>query len=62
MQKMCRKETLLKIDVQTKHIYNLIETEKTKTTLTVNSFKTKHHLCPSFTFAADAYPNYYINT
>jgi hypothetical protein len=33
-----RKEILLGIDVQTKHIYNLIEIGKgTKTTLTVNS-------------------------
>lgn len=36
------KEVLIGIDVQTKHIYNMIETDKkgTKTTLTVNSFKT----------------------
>jgi hypothetical protein len=34
------------IDVQTKHIYNLIEMGKngTKTTLTVNSFKTNQPL------------------
>ena len=60
-----RKEILLGIDVQTKHIYNLIETGKkgTKTTLTVNSFKTNQPLSKNqFTFAKNKYPNYYINT
>jgi outer membrane lipoprotein-sorting protein len=59
-----RKEILLGIDVQTKHIYNLIETGKkgTKTTLTVNSFKTNQPLSKNqFTFAESKYPNYYIN-
>jgi outer membrane lipoprotein-sorting protein len=59
-----RKEILLGIDVQTKHIYNLIETGKkgTKTTLTVNSFKTNQPLSKNqFTFAASKYANYYIN-
>lgn len=59
-----RKEILLGIDVQTKHIYNLIETGKkgTKTTLTVNSFKTNQPLSKNqFTFVATKYPNYYIN-
>ena len=59
-----RKEILLGIDVQTKHIYNLIETGKkgTKTTLTVNSFKTnKKKKKNQFTFVASKYPNYYIN-
>jgi outer membrane lipoprotein-sorting protein len=59
-----RKEILLGIDVQTKHIYNLIETDKkgTKTTLTVNSFKTNQPLSKNqFTFVASKYPNYYIN-
>ncbi len=59
-----RKEVLLGIDVQTKHIYNLIEIGKkgTKTTLTVNSFKTNQPLSKNqFTFAASKYPNYYIN-
>jgi outer membrane lipoprotein-sorting protein len=59
-----RKEILLGIDVQTKHIYNLIETGKkgTKTTLTVNSFKTNQPLSKNqFIFAASKYPNYYIN-
>ena len=59
-----RKEILLGIDVQTKHIYNLIETGKkgTKTTLTVNSFKTNQPLSKNhFTFTKSKYPNYYIN-
>ena len=59
-----RKEILLGIDVQTKHIYNLIETGKngTKTTLTVNSFKTNQPLSKNqFTFVASKYPKYYIN-
>jgi outer membrane lipoprotein-sorting protein len=60
-----RKEILLGIDTQTKHIYNLIEIGKkgTKTTLTVNSFKTNQSLSKNqFTFAQNKYPNYYINT
>jgi outer membrane lipoprotein-sorting protein len=59
-----RKEILLGIDAQTKHIYNLIEIGKngTKTTLTVNSFKTNQPLSKNqFTFVASKYPNYYIN-
>jgi outer membrane lipoprotein-sorting protein len=59
-----RKEILLGIDVQTKHIYNLIEMGKkgTKTTLTVNSFKTNQPLSKNqFTFVESKYPNYYIN-
>lgn len=59
-----RKEILLGIDVKTKHIYNLIETGKkgTKTTLTVNSFKTNQPLSKNqFTFTESKYPNYYIN-
>ena len=59
-----RKEVLLGIDVQTKHIYNLIEVGKkgTKTTLTVNSFKTNQPLSKNqFIFVASKYPNYYIN-
>lgn len=59
-----RKEILLGIDVATKNIHNLIEIGKngTKTTLTVNSFKTNTTL-PSnqFIFDAKKYPNYYIN-
>jgi hypothetical protein len=59
-----RKEILLGIDIQTKHIYNLIEVGKngTKTTLTVNSFKTNQPLSKNqFIFVASKYPNYYIN-
>ena len=59
-----RKEILLGIDVQTKHIYNLIEVGKkgTKTTLTVNSFKTNQPLSKNqFTFVASKYPKYYVN-
>jgi outer membrane lipoprotein-sorting protein len=59
-----RKQILLGIDVQTKHIYNLIELGKngTKTTLTVNSFKTNQPLSKNqFTFTESKYANYYIN-
>lgn len=59
-----RKEILLGIDSQTKHIYNVIEMGKngTRTTLTVNSFKTNQPLSKNqFTFVASKYPNYYIN-
>ncbi len=59
-----RKEILLGIDSQTKNIYNLIETGKngTKTTLTVNSFKTNQPLSKNqFTFTSSKYPNYYVN-
>lgn len=59
-----RKEILLGIDTQTKTINNLIEIGKngTKTTLTVNSFKTNQTLPKNqFTFVASKYPNYYIN-
>ncbi len=56
---------LLGIDVETKHIYKLIETGKngTKTTITVNSFKTDQPLSNSlFTFDENKYQNdgYYI--
>jgi outer membrane lipoprotein-sorting protein len=56
---------LLGIDVETKHIYKLIETGKngTKTTITVNSFKTNQPLSKTlFTFNEDKYKNqgYYI--
>ncbi|WP_245569858.1 LolA family protein [Flavobacterium soli] len=59
-----RKEILLGIDIQTKHIYNLIETGKngTKTTIVVNSFKTNQPLSKNqFTFVQSKYPKYYIN-
>jgi outer membrane lipoprotein-sorting protein len=59
-----RKEILLGIDSQTKNIFTVIEMGKngTKTTLTVNSFKTNQPLSKNqFTFAASKYPKYYIN-
>lgn len=59
-----RKEILVGIDTQTKHIYNVIEVGKngSKTTLTVNSFKTNQPLSKNhFTFTKSKYPNYYIN-
>jgi len=55
---------LLGIDINTKHIYNLIEigANKTKTTLTVNSFKTNEPLSKTlFTFDKEKYKDYYIN-
>ena len=54
---------LLGIDAQTKHIYNLIETGKngTKTTLTVNSFKTNETISKTlFTFDKSKFKDYYI--
>lgn len=59
-----RKEILLGIDIQTKHIYNLIETGKngTRTTLTINSFKVNQPISKNlFVFEKSKYPNYYIN-
>jgi len=58
------KHVLLGIDTKTKHIYNLIEigSNNTKTTLTVNSFKTNKPLSKTlFTFDADKYKGYFIN-
>ena len=58
------KYILLGIDAQTKHIYNLIQLGKnsTKTTFTVNSFKTNEPLSETlFTFDANKYKDYYIN-
>ena len=55
---------LLGIDSNTKHIYTLIEVgaNKTKTTLTVNSFKTNEPLSKTlFTFNKVKYKDYYIN-
>jgi len=57
------KSVLLGIDAQTKHIYNLIETGKngTKTTLTVNSFKTNETISKTlFTFDESKFEDYYI--
>lgn len=55
---------LLGIDIKTKHIYNLIEigSQNTRTTLTVNSFKTNSPLSGTlFTFDKNKYKDYYIN-
>ncbi len=55
---------LLGIDANTKNIYNLIEigNNGTKTTLTVNSFKTNEQLSKTlFTFDESKYKDYYIN-
>jgi outer membrane lipoprotein-sorting protein len=62
--KDARKEILLGIDKKTKNIYNLIETAKnnSKTTLTVNTFKTNQNIPDKqFTFDQSKYKNYYIN-
>jgi len=60
------KDILLGIDMQTKHIYKLIQTDAngTKYTLTVNSFKTNQPLSKTlFTFDEAKYKNdgYYID-
>jgi outer membrane lipoprotein-sorting protein len=58
------KEVLIGIDTSTNHIYTMIETDKkgTKTTLTVNSFKTNQPLSKNhFTFTESKYSGYYIN-
>jgi outer membrane lipoprotein-sorting protein len=58
------KYILLGIDATTKHIYNLIEvgSNGTKTTLTVNSFKTDEPISKTlFTFDKSKYSDYFIN-
>lgn len=60
------KDILLGIDVQTKHIYKLVQTDRngTKYTITVNSFKTNQPLSKTlFTFDEAKYKEdgYYIN-
>jgi len=58
------KNILLGIDSQTKHIYNLIQTQEngTKVTITIKSFKTDQPLAKNlFTFNEDRYSDYYIN-
>lgn len=60
------KNILLGIDVQTKHIYKMIQTDKNNNqfTLTVNSFKTNQPLSETlFDFDESRYKNdgYYIN-
>lgn len=57
-------EAMLGVDVQTKHIYRLIMTQKndTKITITVNSFKTDQPVASNlFAFDEKKYPGYYIN-
>ena len=60
------KQILLGIDIQTKHIYNLIQVGKNeaKTTITINEFKTNQPLSGNdFTFNEAKYKKlgYYIN-
>lgn len=58
------KDILLGIDTQTKHIYNLIQTQEngTKITITVRNFKTDQPLSDNlFTFNEDRYKDFYIN-
>lgn len=58
------KYVLLGIDYYTKHVYNLIEigNNDTKTTLTINSFKTNQPLSNTFFyFDEKKYSDYYIN-
>jgi outer membrane lipoprotein-sorting protein len=58
------KDIFLGIDINTKHIYKLIEigANGTKTTLTVNSFKTNEPISKTlFTFDQNKYKEYYIN-
>ena len=55
---------LLGIDINTQHVYRLIEigANSTKTILTVNSFKTNQPLSETlFTFDASNYVDFYIN-
>ena len=57
-------QVLLGIDIKTKHIYNLIDlgSNNTKTTLTVNSFKTNEPLSKTlFIFDETKYSDYFIN-
>lgn len=58
------KHVLLGIDNNTHHIYNLIEvgSDNTRSTLTVNSFKTNEPLSKTlFTFDESKYSDYFIN-
>lgn len=55
---------LLGVDLQTKHIYNLIQTQEngTKVTITVKSFKTNQPIPEAlFEFQKERYEDYYIN-
>ena len=58
------KYVLLGIDIKTNHIHNLIEigNNGTKTTLTINSFKTNQPVTKTFfQFDKNKYNSYYIN-
>jgi outer membrane lipoprotein-sorting protein len=58
------KYVLLGIDIKTNHIHNLIEigNNGTKTTLTINSFKTNQPVSKTFfQFDKNKYSSYYIN-
>ena len=58
------KYVLLGIDIKTNHIHNLIEigNNGTKTTLTINSFKTNQPISKTFfQFDKNKYSSYYIN-
>ena len=58
------KHILIGIDIQTKHICTMIQTDKdgTITTFTIYSFKFNQPLSKNhFTFTESKYPNYYIN-
>lgn len=58
------KNILLGIDSQTKHIYNLIQTQDdgTKITITVTGLKNNQPLAKNlFTFSEDRYKDFYIN-
>lgn len=58
------KNILLGIDSQTRHIYNLIQTQEngTKITITVKSFKPDQPLAKNlFKFEEDRYKDFYIN-
>lgn len=58
------KNILLGIDKQTKHIYNLIQTQDngTKITITVKSFKTNQPIAKNlFNFNEGRYKDFYIN-
>ncbi len=58
------KEILMGVDLQTKNIYNIVQSGKngTKTAIVVNSFKTNQALPKNqFTFVESKYPKYYIN-
>ncbi len=62
--KSSTKEILLGIDSSAKQVYNKIEVFKngSRSTLTVNSFKTNQSLGSGyFSFNSSKYPNYYIN-